>query len=173
MILKKAFIQTPLGPMLAIADEQALHLLDFVGSKDLERKVARVTKQAKATLAPGSTPALENVERELNAYFAGTLKEFTTPLVFAGSPFQKSVWQELQKIKFGATCAYADLAHAIGKPTAFRAVALANAANHFAVVAPCHRVIKKNKDVCGYNSGVERKTWLLEHEKGIRHDTKS
>ena len=82
-----------------------------------------------------------------------------------GSFFQQSVWIELQKIPYGETRSYRDLAIVLQKPTAFRAVALANGANQFAIVIPCHRVIKANGDLCGYGGGIMRKKWLLEHEK--------
>ena len=111
---------------------------------------------------------LINLESELTAYFAGKLTVFTTPLSFTGTPFQNKVWKALQQIPLGQTCSYKELAQAIGKPTAFRAVALANRANQFAVIVPCHRVIRANGDLCGYNGGVELKKWLLHHEQNYK-----
>jgi O-6-methylguanine DNA methyltransferase len=108
------------------------------------------------------------IMRELEAYFAGIIQEFKTPLFLfslIGSPFQKRVWEELQKIPRGETRSYAEIAKAIGKPSAFRAVALANGANQIAIVIPCHRVINSNGDLGGYGGGIKRKEWLLKHER--------
>ncbi len=82
-----------------------------------------------------------------------------------GSPFQKQVWKALQQIPHGQTCSYADLAAAIGKPTACRAVANANGANQLAIVIPCHRVINSDGKLGGYGGGVSKKQWLIDHEK--------
>ena len=144
-------ISTPLGPMVATADDQGLVSLRF-GTTSLSQ----------------TNPILEQLEAELQAYFAGSLQTFKTPLKFNGTPFQNQVWEKLQQIPFGQTCSYQDIAQAIGKPTAFRAVALANRANPFAIIVPCHRVIKANGDLCGYNGGIEIKKWLLDHDQNYR-----
>jgi AraC family transcriptional regulator of adaptative response/methylated-DNA-[protein]-cysteine methyltransferase len=157
-------IATPLGQMIAIADNKALYLLEFANSKGLPRKLAGL--RAKASITQGSTAITSSIEKELELYFAGSLKQFKTPTALLGTPFQNQVWQALQKIPFNKTCSYADIAQAIGNPSAFRAVAITNARNQLAVIIPCHRVIKKNGDLCGYNGGIERKEWLLKHEQG-------
>ena len=135
--------------MVAVADEQALQILEFADRSDI---------------APGDTAPLLSIEQELRRYFAGQLKAFTTPLAPTGTPFQKRVWEELQKIPHGETRSYAAIAAAIGRPTAFRAVAQANGANRIAIVIPCHRVINTSGALGGYSSGVERKQWLLQQE---------
>ncbi|MBY0292964.1 MAG: trifunctional transcriptional activator/DNA repair protein Ada/methylated-DNA--[protein]-cysteine S-methyltransferase [Alphaproteobacteria bacterium] len=164
-ILKASWIDTKLGPMIAIADEAALYLLEFVDRRGLEREVECLRQKTKSAIIPGITPPIHSIEKELHAYFEGQLKEFKTSLFFWSSPFQKRVWEELQKIPFGETRSYAQLATTIGKPSAFRAVANANGANPFAIIIPCHRVINTNGDLGGYGGGIARKKWLINHEK--------
>ena len=98
-------------------------------------------------------------------YYAGTLKEFKTPLHLLGSPFQQEVWAELRRIPPGETRSYSDIATAMNRPSSQRAVANANGANQLAIVIPCHRVIQANGEIGGYGGGVSRKQWLLNHEK--------
>ncbi len=147
--MRKKAINTPLGLMIAVADEQTLHSLEFGDHSDIPT---------------GDTPPLRSIEQELQHYFAGQLRKFTTPLTLQGTSFQKRVWEELLKIPYGDTCSYATLAAAIDHPTAFRAVAQANGANRIAIVIPCHRVINTSGALGGYNSGIERKKWLLQRE---------
>jgi AraC family transcriptional regulator, regulatory protein of adaptative response / methylated-DNA-[protein]-cysteine methyltransferase len=164
-ILKASWLDTPLGPMIAIADEKALYLLEFVDRRGLEREVERLRKKTKSAIIPGHTQPINSIENELKMYFEGILIEFKTPLFFLGSPFQKRVWEELKKIPSGETRSYSEIATAIGQPTAFRAVANANGANQFALIIPCHRVINTNGELGGYGGGLTRKKWLINHEK--------
>ncbi len=164
-LLKSSWIDTPLGPMLAIADEKALYLLEFVDRRGLEREVEHLRNKVKAAIIPGYTHPINSIEIELKSYFEGALVEFKTPLIFLGSEFQKRVWQELKKIHSGQTRSYLEIATAIGQPTACRAVARANGANQFAIIIPCHRVINTNGELGGYGGGLKRKQWLLHHEK--------
>jgi len=164
-ILKASWIDTPLGPMIAIADEKALYLLEFVDRRGLEREVERLRKKTKSAIIPGHTQPISSIENELKKYFEGILIEFKTPVFFLGSPFQKRVWEELKKIPSGETRSYSEIATGIGQPTAFRAVANANGANQFAIIIPCHRVINTNGELGGYGGGLTRKKWLINHEK--------
>jgi AraC family transcriptional regulator of adaptative response/methylated-DNA-[protein]-cysteine methyltransferase len=164
-ILKVAWLDTPLGPMIAIGDEVALYLLEFVDRRGLEREIERLRKKTKSAIIPGHTSSIYSIEKELNLYFAGKLKKFKTPLFLLGSDFQKQVWQELKKTSYGETRSYADIAEAIHKPSSFRAVARANGTNQIAIVIPCHRVINSNGDLGGYGGGITRKKWLIHHEK--------
>jgi AraC family transcriptional regulator of adaptative response/methylated-DNA-[protein]-cysteine methyltransferase len=164
-ILKAAWLDTRLGPMIAIADENALYLLEFVDRRGLEREVERLRQRTKSAIIPGHTPPIHSIERELQLYLDGKLKEFNIPLSFLGSSFQKQVWQALKKIPYGKTCSYADIAKAIGKPSACRAVARANGANQMALIVPCHRVINTSGELGGYGGGLARKQWLINHEK--------
>ncbi len=164
-LLQTSQLDTPFGPMIAIANENALYLLEFIGRRSLARELECLKQQTKSTIVPGRTQPIESIEQELRLYADGALKEFKTPLFLLGSPFQKQVWEELQKIPFGHTCSYSDLAAAIHRPTAFRAVAQANGANQLALIIPCHRVINANGNLGGYGGGIPRKQQLLDHEK--------
>lgn len=163
-VLKACWIDTPLGPMLAVADDEALCLLEFVDRSGLEKKIEQI-KETKLPIIQGKSNPAQQIEKELGEYFAGMIQEFKTPLLLRGSPFQKRVWEELQKIPSGETRSYAEIAKAIGKPSAFRAVALANGANRTAIVIPCHRVINSNGNLGGYGGGIKRKEWLIKHER--------
>ncbi len=164
-ILKAAWLDTKLGPMIAIADEEVLYLLEFVDRRGLEREVERLRLKTKSAIIPGRTAPINSIEKELKSYFSSEFNEFKTPLFLFGSVFQKQVWNELTKIPLGKTRSYAEIAKAIGKPTAFRAVANANGANQFAIIIPCHRVINTNGELGGYGGGITRKEWLINHEK--------
>jgi AraC family transcriptional regulator, regulatory protein of adaptative response / methylated-DNA-[protein]-cysteine methyltransferase len=165
MILKAAWIDTPLGPIMAVANDDALYLLKFVERRGLEREIERLRKRLKSVIIPGETRVINLIQRELKLYFDGKLTEFKTPLYLLGSPFQQRVWAALKKIPLGETRSYLDTAKALGHPSACRAVANANAANQIAIVIPCHRVINTNGELGGYGGGVSRKQWLLDHEK--------
>jgi AraC family transcriptional regulator, regulatory protein of adaptative response / methylated-DNA-[protein]-cysteine methyltransferase len=164
-ILKASWIDTKLGPMLAIADDHALYLLEFVDRRGLEREIERLRLKTKSAIIPGHNFPIDCIEKELMLYFEGQLTVFKTPLCLLGSSFQKSVWAALQKIPLGKTRSYLDIAKEIGNPLSFRAVANANGANQFAIIIPCHRVINTNGALGGYGGGIARKKWLLDHEK--------
>ena len=164
-ILKAAWLDTRLGPMIAISDDVALYLLEFVDRRGLEREVERLRKKTRSAIIPGHSQPISSISEELSLYFDGKLTEFKTPLFLLGSPFQKYVWEELKKIPYGETCSYLDIAKTITKPLAFRAVAQANGANQIAIVIPCHRVINTNGEIGGYGGGISRKEWLINHEK--------
>ncbi|BCA94481.1 6-O-methylguanine DNA methyltransferase [Legionella antarctica] len=164
-VLKASWVDTRLGPMLAIADEDALYLLEFVDRRGLEHEVEQLRKKTKSVIIPGSCLPIISIEKELNAYFEGNLNEFVTPLHLLGSPFQKLTWQGLLKIPYGETRSYSKQAEVIGKSSAIRAVANANGANQLAIIIPCHRIINLNGDIGGYGGGIVRKKWLIEHEQ--------
>lgn len=109
--------------------------------------------------------AFSEAREQLRAYFNGKLQEFDLPLHSEGTTFQRSVWRALQKIPYGVTQSYGELAQRIGKPGASRAVGLANGKNPIGIIVPCHRVIGANGTLTGYGGGLERKQWLLEHER--------
>jgi AraC family transcriptional regulator, regulatory protein of adaptative response / methylated-DNA-[protein]-cysteine methyltransferase len=163
--LKASLLDTPLGPMIAIADESVLYLLEFANRRGLEREVERLRARMNAAITLGITPPIQSIKNELTLYFEGRLQKFTTPLFFLGSDFQKQVWEALCLIPFGETRSYAALASSIGRPKAYRAAANANGANQIALVVPCHRVITSTGDIGGYAGGVARKRWLLHHEQ--------
>lgn len=111
------------------------------------------------------TPLLRLAREQLSAYFAGRLKVFTLPLAPAGTPFQQAVWQALQRIPYGETRSYADVAREIGHPKAFRAVGGANHRNPISIIIPCHRVIGASGGLTGYGGGLSIKEALLALEK--------
>lgn len=164
LILRAAWLNSPLGVILAIADEKKLYLLEFIERLGLEREIESLTIAMKATLALGYTAPIASIESELKRYFNGSLKKFQTPLQIFGSPFQKLAWQAIINIPYGETISYAAQAAAIKKPTACRAVANANGCNQFAIVIPCHRIINNNGKLGGYGGGIARKKWLIYHE---------
>ncbi|WP_454782008.1 bifunctional transcriptional activator/DNA repair enzyme AdaA [Legionella sp. WA2022007384] len=164
-VLKASWFDSPLGPLLAVADEEALHLLEFVDRRGLEREVERLRNKMNAAIIPGDTAPLRSIEKELKAYFSGALKKFNTPVQMLGTPFQKMAWHALTLIPYGETRSYAEQAQTLGKPTAYRAVANANGANSLAIIIPCHRIINSSGNLGGYGGGISRKQWLLEHEQ--------
>lgn len=104
-------------------------------------------------------------EKQLTEYFAHQRQHFDLPLDPVGTTFQKQVWEQLQQIPFGETISYGTLAQRIGVPTASRAVGAANGRNPISIVVPCHRVIATNGKMTGYAGGIDRKQWLLQHER--------
>jgi len=158
------WLNTPMGRMIAIADETALYLLEFTNRKNMRRQFDRLRKLQSRAIIPGRTTITAQIETELSSYFAGELTEFETPLATSGTDFQRQTWEALQTIPHGETRSYAQLAEMIGKPTAIRAVASANANNGLALIIPCHRVIAKNGGLGGYAGGINRKQDLLDLE---------
>jgi len=113
-----------------------------------------------------SNPMIAEALRQLRAYFEGSLTRFDLPLELRGTAFQLRVWEALQKIPYGATCSYLQLAGAIGLPRAVRAVGAANGANPIPIVVPCHRVIGSGGKLVGYGGGLPLKRLLLDLEAG-------
>jgi methylated-DNA-[protein]-cysteine S-methyltransferase len=109
--------------------------------------------------------AFADVRDQLDEYFAGIRTDFDVPLELGGSPFQMEVWTALRAIPYGQTASYASIATAIGRPSAVRAVGAANGRNPISIIVPCHRVIGADGSLTGYGWGVDRKAWLLEHER--------
>jgi AraC family transcriptional regulator of adaptative response/methylated-DNA-[protein]-cysteine methyltransferase len=162
--LRADWIATPLGPMIAVADDRALQILEFADRPALPGELARLRSDAKGDLGVGRSAATERVEAWLSAYFDGR-SEPELPLAPGGTPFQQTVWSELREIPFGQTVSYAHLAARIGRPGAVRAVARANGANRIAIVIPCHRVIGADGGLTGYGGGLWRKERLIAHER--------
>lgn len=156
-------LSTPLGDIIVLANEGGLLFAGFHDQPKLKKQASAFIKDV--AIDP-SNEHIQNFDQELAAYFAGKLQTFTTPCVWSrGTPFQQRTWQMLERIPYGKTVSYAQVAASMHHPTAYRAVALANGANPFVIRVPCHRVIKSNGNLCGYNAGLHRKEWLLQHEK--------
>ncbi|WP_293156437.1 MULTISPECIES: bifunctional transcriptional activator/DNA repair enzyme AdaA [unclassified Microcoleus] len=157
-------LETPLGTMFACAVAQGICLLEFSDRKMIERQFESLTKLLDATVLQGTNKHFDLLQLQLNEYFAGQRKEFSVPLFTPGTEFQQAVWQELQKIPYGATCSYQQQASALKNPQAVRAVANANGRNRICIVIPCHRVIGSDGTLTGYAGGLWRKQWLLDLE---------
>jgi len=153
-------IKTPLGLLVAVADADFLLLLDFPNSKHFPAHRA-----AFANVVEQSNTVLEATEDELQAYFAGRLKEFSVPLCCTGTEFQQAVWREIQRIPYGKTVSYSHLAANIGQPKATRATAAACGKNKISIIVPCHRITGINGVLTGYAGGLENKRFLLQLEK--------
>lgn len=158
-------IETPLGTMLALADDAGLRLLEFVDRRGLEREIAVLRRRLKCSVVPGNHATLDAVAAQLERYFAGRLTRFELPLAPVGSAFQLKVWAELQRIPPGRTRSYLEMARAVGVPKAARAIGRANGSNMIAIVIPCHRVIQADGSLCGYAGGLWRKQRLLDLER--------
>lgn len=162
MILKSARMETPVGPIVLFVNGEALCGLVFEdGRPDLDRwlegRLGRFAVEAE--------PDPAGVVTRLAAYLAGDPAAIDgVPVDTGGTPFQRRVWEQLRRIPAGRTASYAEVAAAIGAPSAVRAVGAANGRNPVAIIVPCHRVIASDGTLCGYGGGLHRKRWLLEHE---------
>ena len=148
-------MDSPCGPLCVAGTKFGLLRVDFQGGNRPVRPAATWQE------APGY---LENATHQLQEYFQGQLQSFTLPLAPPGTPFQQRVWQELQRIPFGTTLTYRELAQRLGMPQAARAVGHANGRNPLAIVIPCHRLIGSDGQLRGYASGIALKQRLLQHE---------
>jgi AraC family transcriptional regulator of adaptative response/methylated-DNA-[protein]-cysteine methyltransferase len=163
-------LTTPLGPMIAGADERALYLLEFADRRMLETQLERVRAETGRVAVPGVNEVIRQIGAELDAYFAGERRDFTVPLETPGSDFQRAVWEELRRIPYGETRSYGEQARRLGLPPEMvRAVGRANGDNRVAIVIPCHRVIGADGKLTGYGGGLWRKRRLLDLERAVTH----
>jgi methylated-DNA-[protein]-cysteine S-methyltransferase len=162
-------IPTPIGELFIAADQDGnLRVTDWTEHDGrTHRLLLRQYGENGFTLAPARNP--HGLTSALIAYFAGDLAAIDAlPVATAGTPFQREVWRALRQIPCGSTISYGELAQRIGRPKAVRAVGLANGSNPIGVVVPCHRVIGSNGSLTGYGGGIDRKRWLLAHERNHR-----
>ncbi|HSS63119.1 MAG TPA: methylated-DNA--[protein]-cysteine S-methyltransferase [Gammaproteobacteria bacterium] len=159
-----SWLRSPVGPLVAGATGEGICLLEFTDRRSLETEFATVKQLLAAPIIPGSNEHLETLRVELADYFAGLLRTFSVPLVYPGTLFQRQVWEKLLAIPYGETRSYEQLAVAVGKPRAVRAVGRANGSNRMAILVPCHRVVNKNGGLGGYGGGLWRKQYLLDLE---------
>jgi O-6-methylguanine DNA methyltransferase len=157
--MRQSHIDTPLGPLLAVASDDTLHMLEFADRPELPHELARL-----GPVEAGETPVHARLRHHLAAYFAGQDADFPLPLAQPGTPFRQQVWQALLAIPPGTTTTYAALAHSLNRPRAFRAVGAANGANTLAILVPCHRLTGSDGSLTGYGGGLPRKRWLIDHE---------
>lgn len=160
------YIDTPLGTVCAVADEQAILFLNFYEDNDLY--LHKIQKQLPTTLIAMKNVILDFLEDELKLYFQGSLRQFMTPVSLSfGTTFQKNTWRVVQGIEYGKKLSYQQVACVMQHDRAVRSVGQANGANNILILIPCHRVIQSNGLLGGYAAGVERKEWLLNHEKRL------
>lgn len=165
MTINQINIKTPLGVMTACADQNSICLLEFIDQKNIDSHLQSLMQAYKIEeFIKHKNDRLEQLEHELNEYFAGTLKQFSVELNQIGTEFQKEVWRELTNIQYGETLSYSEQALRMGKPQSVRAIAGANSMNKIAIIIPCHRVIGKNGKLTGYAGGIDRKSDLLSLE---------
>jgi O-6-methylguanine DNA methyltransferase len=157
---------SPVGPLIAAATDDALCLLGFSDASTREQKLDELTRHCVASLRAGPSAILAGLWLQLEQYFSGVRREFELRLVYRGTAFQEQVWSALQEIRYGETWSYLDLARRVGDSGATRAVGGANGANPIAIVIPCHRVVNANGDLGGYGGGSWRKRILLDLELG-------
>ncbi len=156
-------IESPIGTILLVSDGEALHALDFA---DCEPRVHRLLRIHYGSYELKPAPITGDLGRNVQAYFEGDLAALDrVPVRTGGTEFQRTVWAALRLIPPGTTTTYGSLAAAIGRPKANRAVGLANGANPVAIVVPCHRVIGADASLTGYGGGLDRKKWLIAHER--------
>ena len=166
--IRMTMIETPIGPMVAAANDTGVCLLEFADRRGLESSYDDMRKRFEVAVLPGENAILTRLRAELVKYFAGELRRFSVPVFVRGTPFQENVWRELQKIPPGKTASYEDIASRVGNSRAVRAVARANGTNRVCILIPCHRVIAKDGSLSGYGGGVWRKRLLLELESNTR-----
>jgi AraC family transcriptional regulator of adaptative response/methylated-DNA-[protein]-cysteine methyltransferase len=159
-----ADVETPIGEMIAGATDTHLVLLEFARRRMLDAQLERLTRMTGLALERGESRIVRELRRELDEYFRGERKEFTTPIDARGTPFQMRVWAALRRIPTGTTTSYARLAMSVGQASAVRAVARANGDNPIAILIPCHRVIGSDGSLTGYGGGLWRKKKLLDLE---------
>lgn len=177
MQLSRTILPTPLGDMLALSSEDGLCALEFTtvkgrarGEERLSRLNARLARWFPAhQIVERETPVIAQARRWLTGYFAGTAADIAgISLDLRGAPFEQRVWVALQAIPAGQTTSYGAIAKALDAPGASRAVGAANGANPVAIIVPCHRVIGSSGSLTGYGGGLDRKTWLIDHERRWR-----
>lgn len=161
-------LATPLGPMAAASTPRGIAMLEFVERRMLETQIRRLEERFSARVLPGISPWFPVLQDELNTYFAGRLREFSTPLDLRGSPFQMQVWRELRRIPFGQVRSYGEQARSMGNPAAVRAVGRANGENPLSILVPCHRVLGADGSMTGYGGRIWRKEALLRLESPQR-----
>lgn len=151
--------------MTAAATREGICFLEFAEAGRPGADIERLALIYNMGTTHGTNRHIRALRKQLKEYFKGKRKEFSVPLCYQGSEFQKSVWQILLKIPFGKTITYLNLADSLGNPKATRAAANATGSNPLAIIIPCHRVIGSDGNLTGYRGGLERKRWLIDHER--------
>lgn len=158
--------EAPCGGLVLGAYGDGLCLCDWESARRGHVR-DRLLRMLDAEFVSGTSEVLDRAAAQLDEYFAGKRQTFDIPLLFVGTGFQKTVWNELLNIPYGETISYGEMAKRIGKPSSVRALANANGANSISIFAPCHRVIGSDRTLTGYGGGLAAKEYLLKLEKAI------
>jgi AraC family transcriptional regulator of adaptative response/methylated-DNA-[protein]-cysteine methyltransferase len=164
-MIKTTIIKTPIGEMAAAATSGGICLLEFTEGRILTDDFNELSKTFSSPVRKGWNWHLWKLRKQLKEYFKGKRKEFSVSLVTQGTEFQEACWNELNKIPYGATISYQKQAEALNNPEAVRAVAQSNSSNRIVIIIPCHRVIGSDGTLVGYEGGLKRKKWLIDHER--------
>lgn len=159
---------SPVGDLLAVADDTDLRVLAFDNEGSPEDRLERQRRRLGPDVSATGNAVTREARRQIDAYFAGHCFDFTLPLAPSGSDFEQRVWTELLKVPLGETCSYGDIAKNIGGMETVRAVGKANGANPIVIIIPCHRCIGSDGSLTGYGGGLWRKKLLLRHEGRMR-----
>lgn len=159
-------IESPLGKIIIGEHKGKICVVDFKGERT-KNTLKNLSRKHGVKLNRQETPTLKAAKKQLSLYLSGRLIKFDLPLDYVGTGFQKSIWRQLEKIPFGKTVSYGDIAEKIGRPGAARAVGAAVGSNRISIIIPCHRVIGKDGSMTGYGGGLRKKEWLLAHERAI------
>lgn len=159
--------ESPCGTLMLGSFGDKLCLCDWQVERHRDHVDNRLRRLLDAEFFDGSSAVIDTAIAQLDEYFAGTRREFDVPILFAGTDFQKKVWDALLTIPFGNTVSYREIARRIGLPKAVRAVANANGANSISIFVPCHRVIGSDNTLTGYGGGLAAKEFLLKLERAI------
>jgi methylated-DNA-[protein]-cysteine S-methyltransferase len=158
------WIESPLGKLLLVSDGSAIAGLYLAGQKYFPHQIESRSEDSQLEI-------FMQTQKQLEEYFTHQRRHFDLPINLDGTEFQRQVWQCLREIPFGETISYGTLAQQVGQPNAARAVGAANGRNPISIIVPCHRVIATNGKLTGYAGGIDRKQWLLNHERiAINHE---
>jgi O-6-methylguanine DNA methyltransferase len=169
--LHSTVFESSVGPLFLAASTTGLVALEFdlrlPGQQTIRPNPRDLRAESKKLRFEDSPSEMQGYLHQLEEYFAGKRREFSFPLDLRGTEFQLACWNALLAIPYGETRTYADIARAVGRPTGFRAVGMANNRNPIAIVVPCHRVIASDGTLCGYGGGLDTKRKLLELEGAL------
>ncbi len=152
-------IKSPVGNVLFVWKEEGVLKVSFM-DRNYSEILSDFIKDDVCMKRSDST-----IKEQLIEYFEGIRKDFELDLIMSGTDYQKKVWKELLKVRYGETVSYGELAGRVGNPRGARSIGMAAHFNPIGIIIPCHRVIMSNGEIGGFEGGVHRKKWLIEHER--------
>lgn len=172
-ILNAFLLETKLGLMLGVSDNEYLYYLKFFDQISIEHEVIQLSIKFNISINMlknnQKTDIIKKIESQMLDYFSGKLKKFEIPIFYTGTNLQKLTWQKLQDIPYGSVITYLEQSKMVNKEGSYRAIGNVNNANKILIIIPCHRVISKTGKINGYSAGIKKKEWLLEHEKQYKN----